>query len=253
MGVALAGVVWLHRLFSTCLGAIDDLTFPWSCRVCGVELSDSPFCDDCRAELVQASARVCARCAMPIGAWSDARGGCWDCRGRPLGFDGAIALGPYVGPIRDLCLQLKHERNAWLARWLVELLVEARVDALREHREACVVPVPLHWSKRFSRGYDQADALAAKLADRLGLNLSRPLCRVLGTPKLARKGRLDRTRLMRDAFRARRERIWRGRTVLLVDDILTTGATSGAAARALKKAGADRVIVVVIGRAEGRP
>jgi ComF family protein len=190
---------------------------------------------------------------MPIGPWSDPYRGCWECKGRHLGFDGAIALGPYSGPIRDLCLQLKHESHAWLARWLVDLLVESRAESLRAHAEACVVPVPLHWSKRFTRGYNQADMLALKLARRLRLRFARPLRRVIATPTLAFKGRVERARVMRGAFRARSAGIWQNRTVLLVDDILTSGATCGAAARALKQAGAARVVVVVIGRAEGRP
>jgi ComF family protein len=243
----------LNPWLSTCLRVLDELTFPWSCRLCGSEPTDAPFCDDCRAELLEASGRACQRCAMPIGPWSDAHSGCWECRGRSLGFDGAIALGPYQGPIRELCLQLKHESNAWLAKWLIDVLVEARAEALRDHDKACVVPVPLHWTRRFSRGYNQAEMLARKLALRLGAGFSVPLRRVVATPTLSLMGRVERARVMRNAFRARRERAWQGRTVLLVDDILTTGATCGAAARTLKRAGAARVVVVVIGRAEGRP
>jgi predicted amidophosphoribosyltransferase len=82
----------------------------------------------------------------------------------------------------------------------------------------------------------------------------RALRRVVATDSLAQLGRAERARVMRDAFRVRpdQERALAGRTVVLVDDILTTGATSGAAARTLKKAGAARVVVVVIGRAEGK-
>ncbi|HEX8199395.1 MAG TPA: phosphoribosyltransferase family protein, partial [Isosphaeraceae bacterium] len=85
----------------------------------------------------------------------------------------------------------------------------------------------------------------------LGLALVRPLRRVVATPPLAQRGRAERARLMDQAFRAAGLPALRGRAVLLVDDILTTGATCGAAARALKRAGAGRVAAVVIGRAEG--
>ena len=125
---------------------------------------------------------------MPLGPWPDRSGGCFECRGRSLGFDGAIALGPYEGPIRDLCLRLKHERNAWIAPWLAELLVEARAEVRLGPVEACVVPVPLHWWRQWSRGYNQAEALARGLADRLSLRLVRPLRRVKGTPPLAAPG-----------------------------------------------------------------
>jgi predicted amidophosphoribosyltransferase len=115
------------------------------------------------------------------------------------------------------------------------------------------VPVPLHWRRRWQRGYNQAEALARGLAVRLALPVRQPLRRVVSTPHLAQIGRVERARVMRGAFRAERTPALAGRPVLLVDDILTTGATCGAAARALKRGGAARVVAVVIGRAEGRP
>jgi ComF family protein len=231
---------------------MEALVFPWQCPICDGEAQGSPFCDGCRRELLEASGPSCARCAMPLGPWADRRGGCSECRGRSLGFDAAIALGPYQGPIRDLCLRLKREANAWLAPWLAELLVEARPEVGREAGDPRVVPVPLHWRRQWERGYNQADELARGLSRRLGLRKVHALRRVVATPALARAGRTERARVMRQAFAPRRSSSVAGRTVLLVDDILTTGATCGAAARALKRAGAKRVVAVVIARAEGR-
>jgi ComF family protein len=237
--------------------AVDSLLFPPFCPVCDAGTGGPPFCDDCRQELLAASGPTCPRCAMPVGPHADLNGGCSECRGRSLGFDRAIVLGPYQGPIRHLCLSLKHERNAWMARWLAELLVEARLEAIRAaidgESPARVVPIPLHWFRRMFRGYDQADELAIAMARALKLKLRRPLKRVVSTPKLAQIGRVERAEIMRHAFRARPRRDLQGRTVLLVDDILTTGATCGAAARALKKAGASKVVVVAVARAEGKP
>jgi ComF family protein len=237
--------------------AVDCLLFPPYCPVCDADADASAFCPDCRAELLGASGPTCLRCAMPVGPYADLSGGCSECRGRPLGFDRAIALGPYQGPIRHLCLSLKHERNAWMARWLAELVVEGRSEALRAEAGAeggaWVVPVPLHWRRRLARGYNQAEALAIGMARRLSLKVRPLLRRVRSTPTLALAGRTERSKIMNQAFRVRANPKLRGRTVLLVDDILTTGATSGAAARALKQAGASRVVVVVVGRAEGKP
>jgi ComF family protein len=149
-------------------------------------------------------------------------------------------------------LLLKRRANGWIARWLADLLVAARGEALGPLAGAKVVPVPLHWRRRLGRGYDQADALAGRLARRLRLSPCRALQRLRATTTLARLGRAERLEVMRDAFGVRGRIPLSGETVLLVDDILTTGATAGAAARALKKAGAARVVVAVIGRAEGR-
>jgi ComF family protein len=223
------------------------------CPICAAESDGSPICRDCRDELAD-TGRTCPRCAMSVGPWTRLDGGCDECRGVALGFDAAIALGPYNGPIRDLCLRIKHRRDAWLAPWLAELVVEARRDALNREigsdSRAIVVPVPLHWRRRLGRGYNQAEAIADALADRLGLRMSLALRRIKGAAILAGAGRAERRERLRGAFRSRSR--LDGRTVLLVDDILTTGATCGAAARALKKAGAKRVVAVVIGRAEGK-
>jgi len=185
------------------------------------------------------------------GPYADLRGGCAACRDRSLGFDAALALGTYTGEIQKLCLRLKNESNAWLAPWLSDLFVEARGSALSQlPRDTCVVPVPLYWLRRCWRGYNQAEALAEGLGQRLNFPVVHALRRVVATEQLAHKGRTARNEVMRGAFRPRSGSQLVGRTVLLVDDILTTGATSGAAARALKRAGAARVIVVVIARTE---
>jgi ComF family protein len=239
--------------------AFDGLLFPATCPVCHAETGGPAFCDDCQAELLGARGLVCPRCAMPVGPHPDLLGGCSECRGRSLGFDRAIALGPYQGPIRHLCLALKHEPNAWIARWLAELVVESCSESISAELAAepgpapWVVPVPLHWWRRMRRGYNQAEALAESVARPLGLKSRRLLRRVSSTPTLARVGRSERAKLMREAFQVSRPAGLAGRTVLLVDDILTTGATCGAAARALKRAGASRVVAVVVARAEGKP
>ena len=252
-----AVTVW--RVIANGLGALREafnaLVFPWSCPVCGAEGLTSPLCDSCRHELLeqsaQATALVCPRCALPVGPFADLRGGCSACRDHSLGFDAALALGPYDGDLRDLCLRLKHERNAWLAPWLGELFVDARGPAISHLTQgAWIVPIPLHWWRHWQRGYNQAEALALGLARRLNVPIYRPLRRVTATERLASKGRTERANAMHGVFRARPSRQLSGRTILLVDDILTTGATCGDAARALKKAGATRVIVVVIARAE---
>ncbi len=241
------------------LGAIDDLVVPWSCCICGTDAlrlwAQGPFCPDCRAELLDGAGIACARCAMSVGPYGRQEGGCIECQGRALGFDAAIALAPYQGPIRELCLRLKHKTNAWFAPWLVDLLLEARPGLHDEARaaEAVVVPVPLHWWRRWQRGYNQSDELADRLASRLGLRASRALRRVRSARKLAGLGRTERARLLHGAFVVRSgfARFVTGRTVFLVDDVLTTGATCGASARALKKAGAKRVVSVVLARSEG--
>lgn len=232
--------------------AFDRLVFPSSCEICGEDGLPGPFCEGCRIELIEAAGRSCPRCALPVGPHVDLDGGCGECRRKSQGFDTAVALGVYQGPIRALCLAIKHESSAWLCAHLVDLLMDSRGELLRDAQALCVTAVPLHWRRRLSRGYNQADALADRLASRLNVPKVHALRRVVATPSLARLGRAERAELMRNAFVSKRTRAKPGGVVILVDDILTTGSTCGAAARALKAAGAKRVIAAVIGRAEGR-
>jgi ComF family protein len=130
--------------------------------------------------------------------------------------------------------------------------VEARRDAFSELclDDVLVVPVPLHWWRYWRRGYNQAEALAEGIAKQLKLPIRRSLKRVVGTRRLAGLSRSARGEVIRDVFRVRAHSRMTGCTVLLVDDVLTTGATCSGAARALKKAGAARVVVAVLARTE---
>jgi ComF family protein len=234
---------------------LGALVFPWSCAVCGAHDTHGPFCSTCHGELLEqaasGAASACPRCALSAGPFADLERGCAECRGKPLGFDAAIALGPYQGALRELCLRLKSERNAWLAPWLSKLMVAARRDVLDSlASEACLVPVPLHWWRRWRRGYNQAEGLARGLGRLLGRPVRRHLRRQRATDRLVTLSPTERSEAMRGAFVAKRGMGQSERTVLLVDDVLTTGATCGEAARALKRAGARRVVVVVIARAE---
>ena len=146
-------------------------------------------------------ARV-ARCRWVPGRGRD--GGCSAVPGESLGFDAAIALGPYQGPIRQLCLLLKHERNAWLARWLIDLLVEARAEvaqAAGRMRGSCrsrctgggagsgVTTRPTSWRGGWRSGCRCVASGALR--------------RVVATDPLAQMGRVERAQVMRDAFRVR--------------------------------------------------
>lgn len=239
----------LGRVFPW-LRTLEYLLFASPCVVCGE--GDLPLCELCRGGLRSTTHATCPRCASQVGPWVDLKDGCSWCRSRKLGFDETIALGTYEGAVRTLCLRLKTSPNAWLSRWVVDALVDSQGVRLAGLAASRVVPVPLHWRRRFERGYNQSETLAVHLARRLGIAHDRALRRVVNTPKLAEMGRTDRKKHLRNAFRVRRNLRLDGQTILLVDDILTSGATCDSAARALKQAGAARVVTVVVGRAEGR-
>ena len=258
----------LRRWARTAIDTFDATLFPTPCPICDADTFGPPICPDCRKELLESGGKTCSRCAMPVGPFANVDRGCSECRGRALGFDAAVALGPYQGPIRALCLRLKDEQGAWVARWLCQILVEARGDVLRQeiqktngtkslssnelrHIRPVIAAIPQHWSRGVTKlFYNHSYILAEELERILRVPFRKVLHRVRSTQKLAGLSRTERSRQLRSAFSVRGQGV-KGRLVLLVDDILTSGATCGAAARALKQAGAKRVVVVVIGRAEG--
>jgi ComF family protein len=135
---------------------------------------------------------------------------------------------------------------------MARLYAERRSNWLREAGADLVVPVPMHWARRFQRGVNSPELMARELARFLGVEVGlRALARRRRTAPQADLSPRQRFRNVRDAFRVRASYDIQGRSVLLVDDILTTGATSSEAARMLKEAGAARVVVAVLARAAG--
>ena len=240
--------MWPERWANSTLAlGFGQLFFMSHCVLC--RENEGPICTRCLEQMSQNRER-CPRCALTTARWANLKKGCSVCRRRHLGFDEAIAVGSYEGPVRDLCLRLKSVHSAWLASRGAKLLMETRGERLRASAADILVPVPLHWRRRLQRGYNQSYAIAKGLKAMLDLPLENMLSRTLPTSKLAQRGRGEREEMMHDAFVALPRFDLKGKTVMLVDDILTTGATCGACARALKKAGAKRVIAVVLARVE---
>jgi ComF family protein len=235
------------------LQGLLHLVYPGACFVCDAPLppGSGPFCDACRTALSSDSHPQCPRCAGNVGPFAEVADGCPHCRGTSFPFDKVVRLGLYDGRLREVVLRMKYASGEGLAEVVGELWAEAAEPRLRALGADVVVPVPLHWRRRWRRGYNQSEALARPLAARLGLPL-RPssLRRVRNTPE--QKGRTAGEKLenVRDAFRGRGAGL-RGRAVLLVDDVLTTGSTAAEAARALRRAGAKRVAVAILARWQG--
>jgi ComF family protein len=185
-----------------------------------------------------------------VGPYSNVEGGCTTCRGLRFSFERVHRLGPYQGKLREVILRLKHAPGEGLAEVLGDLWAEHAEAHLRALAAEVVVAVPLHWWRRLTRGYNQSEALARALAFRLNLPHQSPwLRRIRATPQQTQQNPAGRKTNVQGAFRCRRPNRLAGKTVLLVDDVLTTGSTADEAARALNAAGAARVVVAVLARA----
>jgi ComF family protein len=225
------------------------LLYPAVCHACASPLAEGAchFCPSCRAAFTTDSHSTCPRCAGTIGPYASVEEGCSRCRAETYHFEQAVRLGPYDGLLRELILRCKHQSGETLAEVLGEVWAEHAGSRIREWKPDVVVPVPLHWWRRWTRGYNQSEALARSLAAGLGLPFfPTVLRRIRNTPHQTRQTPTARRGNVRNAFSVRSSVPITRKTVLLVDDVLTTGCTASEGARALRAAGAERVIVAVL-------
>lgn len=225
------------------------LLYPGVCALCHrpTEIGAGDFCPDCRTALTTDPHPTCVRCAGTLGPNLPPAPDCTRCRGESFAFERVIRLGPYEGLRRDAILRIKNAHHEGLAEAVGELWAATANGRLKALEPSVIVPVPLHWRRRWRRGYNQAAALARALASGLQIPCrERWLRRVRATPFQTAVAPSARRANVRGAFRAAADPNLKGQTVLLVDDVLTTGGTANEAARALRAAGAARVVVAVL-------
>jgi ComF family protein len=223
--------------------------------VCGqplFEASGVPVCPACLAGLAPLDAEFfCACCRTPfLNRYPlDEEGRCALCRAGLRGFDAAYAFGLYEGALRELIHLYKYGKVRALDRPLGDLLLRALP---RDEPFDWVTPVPLHWRKRWQRGFNQADLLARRIAARTGIPRTRLLRRLRYTASQASLSHTNRRNNVATAFACRRPDLVAGRRILLIDDVLTTGATGAACALELKRSGAARVALLTLARSDRR-
>jgi ComF family protein len=235
--------------------ALFNLVFPDGCRLCGAALrnvSRIPVCPECLAAPAPFIAEhFCSVCRTPFlnSAPLDEQGRCGLCRRGLTGFDTAFSYGEYTGTLRKLIHVFKYSRVSPLSEPLGRLLVRALP---RTEGFDAIVPMPLHWTRRWKRGFNQSELLARVVSRRTGIPVANALRRRKPTPPQAGLTSAERRTNVSGAFEIRSRDAVRGRSVLLIDDVLTTGATAAACARALKRGGADRVTALTLARVDRR-
>jgi len=242
------------------LQRVLDLVLPPRCLGCG-ELVErqGTLCVACWSAVTFLADPLCRRCGLPFAfdAGSDEAPAsmndgyqCGACLAEPPPFERARAVMRYDDASRPLLLGFKHGDRTeaappfagWMARGGAELLADAEL----------VAPVPLHWRRLLARRYNQAALLAWPLARQAGAQaVPDLLLRRRATPSQGRLSRAERARNVAGAFAVnpRHAALLRGRRLLLVDDVMTTGATVSACARVALRAGAAAVDVLVLARA----
>ena len=227
-------------LIKTLMASVLDFALPPRCAGCAEIIDEvDGFCADCWLTLDWLGNIGCERCGMPLEA-TDAEL-CGRCLAAPPPLDrmrAAVAYGPLS---RVIALKLKYGRKIALARTMARYMAPLRGG----EEDAILVPVPLHRRRLWWRGFNQSGLVAKQLGARWHLPVDQYLLqRVRSTPPLKGMNETQRRNAVRGAFVAVAGRRIEGRTVILIDDVLTTGSTAAACAKALRKAGAGRVELI---------
>ncbi|MCJ8138331.1 ComF family protein [Falsirhodobacter halotolerans] len=231
--------------------AVLRVLYPPACFCCGEGVASGGLCGPCWRDTPFVTGAVCDRCGTPVPGAEDAEA-CDDClRMLPPWDQGRAAL-IYGDNARRMVLALKHgdrqDLIAPAARWMAQAVAPIlRPDML-------VAPVPLHWTRLIRRRFNQSALLATGLARATGLTAAPALLtRTRRTASQDGRGAAARFENVSGAMRVRRPQAVPGRAVLLVDDVMTTGATLAAAAEACRDAGAAYVAVAVLARVVKTP
>ena len=236
--------------------ALLSLVYPPDCLACGAALDPAAgdhFCAACLEELTACEHGRCPKCAaaLPPGVLPGKR--CPMCRDAFRHIRGTACVGDFQGKLMELVHAFKYSRRRFLGRSLSELLAQATVAAPWRREVDVVIPVPLDLRKFLRRGFNQAEILARTTASALSARRApKILKRVPGGPPQVELKRRQRFENVKGRFKVRRPARVRGRCVLLVDDVATTGATLEECARVLRSAGARRVYAAVLARTSGR-
>jgi ComF family protein len=234
---------------SDALAPLVDLVFPPRCPLCGEAIAaQTGLCPACWATLAIPGDPSCARCSRPFGEDMAAGSICAPCLGDPPRHDGIAAATLYNDASRKLILSLKHGNRISLAAMMAALMA----TRLRFLDEGWIVaPVPLHRWRIWKRGFNQSAELAREICRKSEARLIVDLLeRRKATPSLGGLGKKARKRALSGAITINpgRAAIIRGAHIVLVDDVLTSGATSDACVRSLKNAGAEKVVIACFSR-----
>lgn len=214
--------------------------------------SRAPICTSCLETPKPLNPEICcAKCRTPFlrERALDENGLCRLCAAGVGAFDAAYAWGGYEGVLKDLIHCFKFHGMRSLSKPLGGYLAEAFP---RNERIDAIVPMPIHWTRRMVRGFNQCELLSKELSQHTGIPMAKLLVRVRRTAKQSNLAGARRRRNVRGSFGASQAEAIRGKRLLLIDDVLTTGATVNEAAQELKRHGAARVAVLTVARVDRR-
>ena len=227
---------------------LNHLLWPAVCSNCGENICETQhvLCGDCWDELLSCAAGdYCGSCGRDASKYGILAGVCPECQGKKIYFDGITRGGVYGKALQRMILSFKNGRTELDS--VLSFLADSALKGCSFRGEIeILVPVPLHWTRRLMRGFNQSGLLARRLRNS-NVKIIQDLVRIRRTKKQpAMASAAARAANVAGAFAVRSDHRYAGRNVCLVDDIKTTGATLNECARTLKEAGAAKVFAVVL-------
>jgi ComF family protein len=218
------------------------------CRCCNSAIAedDKHFCSDCWQNLSFCIVdSYCLRCGKELSVFARLPDGCADCRGENFNFDSIACAGIYRPPLSSLIVRFKLADRTYLLEPFLNLARDAVIRADFPEPVDFIVPVPLHWWRRFQRGFNQS-ALIAKGLNFDSAKFNTDLVRIRYTQEQALLTAAARSKNVKGAFAVRKNHNFKGKNICLIDDVKTTGATLNECAKVLKNAGANKVFAFVL-------
>ena len=232
-----------------------NLFYPEECFICSSPVArrqDCALCDGCWQKILELRIKEarCPSCGVPLPGFAAGSASlCLECIRRPPPFSGARSFGYYSTEMRHAIHEFKFEGRRPLVKLLAPLLAEAFFECSQREDFDLITSVPLHIGRKRKRGFNQAELLGRTLGRIIGLPDLQTLRRVTDTQSQVCLSDAQRHENVRNAFSCERSSQVAGKRVLLIDDVMTTGATVASASQALIKCGAERVSVLTVARA----
>jgi ComF family protein len=223
------------------LNRLIDSLFPPVCLICAaMEDVENGVCNTCKSQMNKIPEPVCDICGQTIGT----SGICLACLDRTPDFEKILAIFTFDGKTREAIHAFKYNGKTGLKKYFGKLVQQSIIKS--DIRPDVITFIPMHWTRLLVRGYNQSALIAGELAKLTGIRADfDALEKIRNTKTQAGLDRKARHKNIKGSFLAKRVK---GLNVLVVDDVITTGETARAAARALKDAGADKVFIAGIGR-----
>lgn len=241
---------FVKNIFKTAGDIVADF-FPFRCAGCGTD-SPGPVCSACEKKIKRIGEPYCKVCgrALPPGVYDTV--GCNDCGGSGTYYDLLRSALVYDAPVDGLVINFKFKKNFRCGQYLCETM-DGHVRENRSFFDCCsgadyIVPVPLYPFRRISRGFNQADLISARFSRLVDVPVKPILQRVRNTKQQSMLPKDQRSKNVKNAFRVKKKVLAKGKKIILVDDVVTTGATIIECSRTLKESGAAEIIVFSLAR-----